>query len=66
MERMLSVEEVAVLVGKTARTVRNLINSGILTADIVRDGVGRGGVTYRIPLDALPAEMQIRYQETNY
>lgn len=63
MNYMLNVEEVARLTEKSPRTIRNQIVSGLYESEIVHSGVGQGGVAYRVPLAALPAEAQIRYWE---
>ena len=51
------------LTGKTERSIQKNIQSGILPAECVKGRTGHGGLSYRIPLDALPAEAQIRYLE---
>ena len=51
------------LTGKTERSIQKNIQSGILPVECAKGRVGRGGLSYRIPLDALPAEAQIRYLE---
>ena len=53
----------AQLTGKAERTIRSNIQAGILPAECAEGGAGQGGISYRIPLTALPAEAQIRYWE---
>ena len=51
------------LIGKSERTIQKSIQAGTLQSDFT-DETGRGGVggiSYRIPLTALPAEAQIKY-----
>ena len=51
------------LIGKSERTIQKNIQAGTLQSDFT-DGTGRGGasgISYRIPLTALPAEAQIKY-----
>lgn len=49
--------------GQTDRWIRERIASGALPAEAIPGSAGQGGISYRIPLDALPAEAQIRYWE---
>ena len=59
----LSCLEASRLMNASERTVRRQVQTGILPAETVYGGAGQGGESYRIPLDALPAEAQIRYLE---
>lgn len=59
----LSCLEAAKLMNISDDTIRRRIKDGIISAEIVLSDEGRGGLSYRIPLDALPAEAQIRYLE---
>ena len=59
----LSCLEASRLMNVSERVVQRQVQTGILPAEIVYSGVGQGGESYRIPLDALPAEAQIRYLE---
>lgn len=65
MERLyLDSASAAMLTGKTKQWIRELARSGGLGAEIVEKSIGgNGGISYRIPLDALPIEAQIRYYE---
>lgn len=54
-------ETAAKAVGLSLRTVQRLILSGELMAEVVPNTRSRGGITYRIPLESLPVEAQVRY-----
>lgn len=58
-----SCSQAAALMNVSERTLRRQVLSGILPAEEIERGVGQGGVAYRVPLAALPAEAQIRYWE---
>ena len=53
----------AQLTGQTPRWIAAQVQAGRLPAEAVPGSAGQGGITYRIPLAALPAEAQIRYWE---
>ena len=53
--------EAALMLAKDVTTVRDCCRDGRLTAEVQRGTRGAGGITYRIPLDALPVEAQVRY-----
>lgn len=55
--------EAAALLDTSERTVRRNILNGSLLAENSQGCGGNAGVSYRIPLDALPYEVQIRYWE---
>ena len=60
----ISVPQAAQLLQKSQTTVRELIQSGKISAQSFENANrGRGGLVYRIPLDALPIDAQIRYYE---
>lgn len=62
MCELLSVECVAKAMGIGLRAVQKMISEKRLTAEIMQGSRGgAGGITYRIPLDALPVEAQVRY-----
>ena len=64
MERIyLNSTRAAALTGKTEQWIRKIAQGGKLSAETVEGNIGRGGISYRIPLDALPVEAQIRYWE---
>lgn len=56
-------EQASRLMGVHERTIRRNVLDGRLDAEPILGTSGRGGLSYRIPLDALPAEAQIRYYE---
>lgn len=55
-------ETAARLIQKTPQWIGQLILNGKLDAE-QSEGFGQGGITYRIPLESLPTEAQIRYYE---
>ena len=59
----ITVDQAARLMKVSSRTIQRTICVGKLCAETVYGGAGQGGESYRIPLDALPAEAQIRYLE---
>lgn len=61
MNPYVSVDEAGILTGKSERWIRKMVQDGTMRAETM-DGVqGRGGITYRIPLDVLSSEAQLRY-----
>lgn len=64
MEQMfITAAQAARLMNVSSRTIRRMVCADKLCAETVSSDEGRGGLSYRIPLDALPAEAQIRYLE---
>ena len=59
--KFIDVERAANILGVTTRTITKMIIVGRINAEAEYGGGGRGGISYRIPLDALPAEAQARY-----
>lgn len=59
----ITVDQAARLMEVSSRTIQRMIYGGKLCAETVNSEEGRGGLSYRIPLDTLPAEAQIRYLE---
>ncbi|MEG2858153.1 MAG: helix-turn-helix domain-containing protein, partial [Clostridia bacterium] len=51
----------AILMGNTEQWICKSVASGKLSAEVISGVRGRGGITYRIPLDALPVEAQVKY-----
>ena len=51
------------LTGKAERTIQKNVQDGMFPVKRVDGDTGQGGISYRIPLTALPAEAQIRYWE---
>ena len=52
------------LLNRTPRWITQLIQRGELFAEQINGRIGGdGGISYRIPVEALPAEAQIRYHE---
>lgn len=52
------------LCGCSINTIVRRIQSGVLAAEMTENGVGgNSGISYRIPVSALPPEAQIRYYE---
>ena len=65
MRTLLTVPQAADLLQRDESTVRERIRKGEIAAQTIENakGGGNGGISYRIPLDALPIEAQIRYWE---
>lgn len=59
----LTTREVCFLTGSGERKIQRMIANGNLSAERIESDTGQGGISYRIPLSALPAEAQIRYYE---
>ena len=57
----LTTREVCSLTGENERQIQRLIGKGKISTERIEGNVGQGGISYRIPLTALPAEAQIRY-----
>ncbi len=56
-----SVTEAALLTGKSERWIRSLSKDAIHAVDTVVGRGGNAGLAYRIPLEALPADAQLKY-----
>lgn len=55
-------ERASKLMGLSLRSLQRLISEKRFTAEVMQGSRGgAGGITYRIPLDALPVEAQVRY-----
>lgn len=61
MQMYVDAEKASVLLKLGLRAIQKAIAEGRIRAEIEHGGCGRGGITYRIPLDALPVEAQVRY-----
>lgn len=59
----LTCQEASLLIGVNKSTVCRYIHSGKITAQSISGTTDKGDISYRIPLDSLPAEAQIRYWE---
>ena len=57
--KFIDVERAANILGVTTRTITKMIIVGRINAEAEYGGGGRGGISYRIPLDALPADTQL-------
>lgn len=60
---LLDTSEASKLMHVSEQYLRRLIADGRILAKESCCGTGRGGISYRIPVEALPAEAQIRYHE---
>lgn len=62
MERIyVSASQAADAVGITLQGLLQNVHSGKIEAETIKGVRAHGGITYRIPLDALPVEAQVRY-----
>ena len=57
----ISTERAAEAMGINLRKLQRMISDRKILAEVQRGTRGAGGITYRIPLDALPVEAQVRY-----
>ena len=62
MERIyVSASQAADAIGITLQGLLQNVHSGKIEAETIKGVRAHGGITYRIPLDALPVEAQVRY-----
>lgn len=61
MSSYVTTEVAADLTGRSARWIRQRVQNGSLHGEALEGTRSQGGITYQIPLDALPYEAQLRY-----